>query len=332
MNMTKLAVFEHWSKGGHAEGLNMKKTIHYPPPKRIIAALLLAVAVVCTQIPVATPGSAAMVRLNLKTVSQINAEASSYDNAIRELNAITVSTLVNAKTTEEILEKHAPKLKFGRTKLLALALSDSTFVSAVKAKAFDKQSAEKFVAELALDSNAIFKVSGASALRDRLRSAVSADVQKLQRLAKLFKENEETLRRAGTGGIPAAITVSVAALAAISIVAVAAAAAVLSSPYFAAALTAAAAPVITAGAIVTAGAAGAIAAGAAALVAAVTTSAGAAADEAQDKVAECEDRADRRYRRCKNKAHELFGPAVAVAVEACKAEWLYALGECLVTE
>jgi hypothetical protein len=294
---------------------------------RLLLALLLGLSITSSQWAFVSRGSAA-VTLNLKSASQIQSEANSYDAAIRDLSAISLSTVANLRATQDILEAQVPKLKFGRTKLLAIALSDATFIGSIKAKVFDKQSAEKFALELAQEKEAIYKLSGASAVRDRIKAVVSADVTKLQKLAQLFKENAETLNRQAEP--ITSVGVAVGVMSAAVVVAILIAAAMVAVP----GLTAALAVLASGGAALAVGVAtaAAVAAGAIAIVAATASSAGAAVDQAQDKVAECENKADSKYKRCKSSAQELIGPAVGVALEACKAKWLVDVGECLVLD
>jgi hypothetical protein len=295
---------------------------------RLCLALLLGLGITSSQWAFAPSRSAAVIGLNLKTTSQINSEANSYDNAIRELSAINLSTVANLKATQDILEAQVPKLKFGRTKLLAIALSDATFIGAIKAKVFDKQSAEKFALELAQEKEAIYKLSGASAVRDRIKAVVSADATKLQKLAQLFKENAETLNRQAEP--ITSVLVAVGVMSATVVVAILIAAAMVAVPGLTAALVALAsgAAFVDVGVATTA----AVAAGAFAIVAATASSAGAAVDQAQDKVAECENKADSKYKRCKSSAQELIGPVVGAALEACKAKWLADVGACLLLD
>ena len=298
---------------------------------RISLTVMLTVAIAWSQWPFANRSSAAAIGINLKTASQISSEATSYDNAIRELSAISLSTVANLKGTQDILEAQVPKLKFGRTKLLSIALSDSAFIGSLKAKVFDQQSAEKLALELAQEKEAIYKLSGASAVRDRIKAAVSADVEKLQRLAKLFKENEAALRKKeGTGGTGADVTRAVAVISAVAIVVVVIAAAMIAAPALTAAVVALAAGAAVVG--VSAAAAATVAAAAAAIVSGAATSAGAAAEQAQDKVAACVDKADSKNKKCKSDAYNLFGPAIGIALEKCKADWAWELGACLVLD
>lgn len=301
--------------------------------QRVLIGMMLTLAISWSQWPFPSRGSAAM-GINLKTASQISSEANSYDNALRELTAITLSTVANLKTTEDIVQAQVPYLKFGRTKLLAVALSDSTFIGAVRARVFDKQSAEKFAIELAQKKEAINDLSGASALRDRINAEVSAEVAKLQKLAQLFKENAETLNRQAQliTTVSVAIAIGAALISAAVVVAILIAAAMVAVP----ALTAALVALASGGAGVAMGvataAAAALAAGAVAIVAAAASTAGAAADQAQDKVAECDDKADSKYRRCKSSAKDLFGPAVKIALEVCKAKWVGDVAECVLLD
>jgi hypothetical protein len=294
---------------------------------RLCLAFLIGLGITSSQWVLAPSRSAPVIGLNLKTASQISSEANSYDNAIRDLSAINLSTLTNLKMTQDILEAQVPKLRFGRTKLLSIALGDSTFIGAVRAKVFDKRSAENFAFELAQQKEAINDLSGASALRNRISTEVSLEVMKLKKLAQLFKENAETLNKRAQliTTVSVAIAIGTAAMSTAVVVAILIAAAMVAVP----ALTGALVSLAAGGANVAAGLAQTAVSATAVAIIAATASTAAAADQAQDKVAECADKADSKYKKCNSSAHDLIGPLVGIALEECKAKWVFDAGECL---
>ena len=303
---------------------------------RLLLMLLMSLGIASSQWPFASSGSAA-VTLNLKSGPQITSEANSYDTAIREISriaALNLTTPEGSKTAQEILETHVPHLKFGRSKLIVLGLSDSSFVSAIKAKTFDTKSAQQFALELGQDATSIFKLSGASAIRDRISSSVAADISKLEKVARLLKEAAAKLSaESNLGTISATIVAPVTAISATLIAVVIAAAAVVAVPALGAALVGLATTV--AGASATAGSAfgaasAAAIAGAAAVVAGVT--AVASSEETQEKITACQDKADSHYRRCKSAANDLPWPANGVARDGCYADWLLEAAKCLVSD
>jgi hypothetical protein len=133
----------------------------------------------------------------LKSESQLRSEAALYDGAIREIERIANLKLAvpeESKKAQAILDKQVPNLRFSRSKLVALGLSDASFASAIKAKAPDKKAADPFAQELARDNKAILKLSGAQSLADRIRKSVAEDTAKLRRIAELLKQAGAEIR------------------------------------------------------------------------------------------------------------------------------------------
>ena len=296
---------------------------------RLGLATLLVMSVAVTQWPLPSK-SATIVSLNLKSASQIISEAKIFEGAVQSINGITALNLKDAassKTTETILETNVPKLKLIHSRLLAIALTDSTLIGAAKARASDQKSAEQFALEVCQDANAILKLSGAVAVRDKMQSTLQSDIDKIQKTAQYIRDNEAAQRAMERAQLLAAISTAAMITAAIILVVVAVMVAVF---------TFGAAVATIAGAV----AAGSIAVGAAAaaaraaqFVAAAAVSAGAsAADAAADKVEACSKKADSKYKSCKSDAYKLVGPAVGLALEACKATWVYEAAKCLVTD
>ena len=122
---------------------------------RAITIAVVVVSLLSLRVPraVATPQ-----RPSLKPESQVKSEANLYDAAIREIGRISTMKLTTAdefNRIKVILERQVPNLRFNRSKLISLVLSDTTFINAAKARASTKESAEEFARELATDSRSV---------------------------------------------------------------------------------------------------------------------------------------------------------------------------------
>jgi predicted phage tail protein len=289
----------------------------------------LVMVLTSTQWPLSSNSSAA-VTLKLKTESQIKSESALYDAALREITRIEtlkLKTPEDSKIAEDILEQQVSNLRFGRSKLIAMGLSDSTFVNAVKAKVYDKKSADQFAQELAKDSAAILKLPGAAAVRDQIRKKADADANKLQSIVRKLKEEEARKRNEANLDASAIVpTAPIKVIAAAIIVSILVAVAIIVSVNT---LGAALALVVVAAAGASATAA-ALAAGAAAVVAGVEEVASNVPSE--EKIAACQDKADTKYKNCKSKANKLWEPVRSIERGHCRADWLFDAAVCLATD
>jgi hypothetical protein len=133
----------------------------------------------------------------------LKSEAALYDTAIREIGGISSMKLANpdeSKAAQVILKNQTPNLKFIRSKLISLGLSDSSFGSAVKAKTGnDRKSAQEFAAELAKDRTAILKLNGAQSLKDKMLRTVESDRATLRKIADQLKQAAADIREKAKG-------------------------------------------------------------------------------------------------------------------------------------
>ena len=167
------------------------------PIRFLLATALSLGLVVSNQLPFAGFSGSAAADLNLKSESQLKSEAALYDTAIREIGRISSMKLANpdeSKVAIAVLKKQIPNLRFNRSKLIALGLSDSSFRSAVKARTNDKKSGEEFAAELARDRTAILKLNGAQSLKDGMLRAVESDASMLRKIADQLKQAAADIR------------------------------------------------------------------------------------------------------------------------------------------
>jgi hypothetical protein len=300
---------------------------------RVLLAMAVTAGLLWNQWPLASHGSAAAT-LNLKSESQLKTEAGLYDTAIREISRLADLKLANpdtSKTALSIIDKQAPNLKFGRSKLIALGLGNSTFVSAVKAKGADKKSTEQFGQELSKDPNSILKLNGASAVADQIRNSAAADIAKLQKVAQLLRQAGADIKAKAHHAVKArstatvseaALTLPPAGLTTEQIVILVVVVAVIAFPPLGIVLVDISSPAV-AGVI-----AAALVAEAALLVARLVENAG--TDKGRDRVAECEDNAAARKRHCISEAGDLPFPISIAAEDACYAQWLLDAAVCLV--
>lgn len=326
----------------------MKLHTHRQSKSRFAVRLFVTFSVLVGLLTVGLPirfGQPVMVEaraaadLPLRSESQLRSEASLYQTAINEIGRISTMSLTTVKelaVANAVVEKHVSNLRFARSKLIALGLNDSSFVSAVKAKGRDKEATVQFGTDLVKDRSSIFRVSGGQALGDRMRSSLNADVAKIRQIAAQLKKAAADVKgkqghhfsRSGITPSSAIVTehtmlsmpsvdIDPVLLAVLVIVV-----AVIVCPPLGLVLLnlagVATVPVFVAIEI----------AGAAQFVASLVENAG--TDEGRDKVAACQDAVDRKYRRCKDNAEDKGLLAEAYKAE-CYAEWLTASAACWVS-
>ena len=158
--------------------------------RSLLATALTMGLVVSNQLPLAAFSAAAVVKLNLKSESQLKSEAALYDRAIYEigqLQTMSVVTVDDLKKVNTILERQIPNLRFNRSNLTDIGLGESAFVAAAKVRTLDKKAAEEFANEPGRDPNAIFKLNGATSLGDRMERSLETDTTMLRRVAGRLK-------------------------------------------------------------------------------------------------------------------------------------------------
>ena len=285
--------------------------------------------------------AAPVIELKLRSESQIKIEAGWYDTALQEVSRVATLNVKQPdglKAVHDILNTQVPKLRYNRSKLASIGLAEATFISAVRARAKDKTTAEQFALELANDPSSILRISGGQALADRLRRSIEADVGKLRQIAAQLqqasvelKQNTKihhssakyysalNLKSATPAGWPQDLSAAVIPI----VVAVA----VIVVPPLALALhlianAIAGVTVIAIGVYVT----GVYLAAAVTLIENLISNLG--SDEGKDKIAECQRQVDAKYLTCVNVADQL-GILSAAARLACYSNWLLASGACL---
>lgn len=163
-----------------------------------VVATLCVAFVVYLPLRVSSAVSRTNVAADLKSESEFRSEASRYEAAIRAIGGIATMKLDTGndlRSALEILKRETVNLRFFRSKLVALALSDSTVMGAAKRRATDKRAAEEFTRELNGDPNSVLKLTGADALKTRLQRSRDADAATLNRAAEKLKEAAERLQK-----------------------------------------------------------------------------------------------------------------------------------------
>ncbi|PWT94465.1 MAG: hypothetical protein C5B55_02690 [Blastocatellia bacterium] len=272
--------------------------------------------------------SLAPVAPTIKSESQIKSEASLYETAIREIGQITQLNLATpevSKTAQGVLAKQIPNLRLNRSKLVAFGLNDSSFVSAVKARAGDKKSAQQFAMELGNDHSAILKLSGAQSVATRIRSSAEADNLLLTKVAALLKQAAADIKanaRAHHAHIKAVARttsesthlLAPSTLSSEDTTLLVVAAAIVICPVLGLVIFELAASV----AVIV-------------FYVALLTTPFLIVGGTADKVQECEDKARKNCDNCKDDASKLVFPLNIAAADACDAELLFEITVCMAT-
>jgi len=288
-----------------------------------LVALSLFTSLILTTLSFGSPAStAAAVAPTLKSESQIKSEAILYDTAIREISRLAnlnLTVLDNVKVARATIEKNAPNLRFNRSKLVSLAMNDSTFMGAARTKSSDPKAARDFIEAFCKDSKSILTLPGAASVASRMQSSLDADNLMLQKVADLLKRASAELKKTNAHHALKTVPASVPSLAvsATLIETLVLAAAVVVFPPLALVLFEVAVN-------------GAIVAVAALVVGRLVVNIG--TEKGRDAVAACQDQAEATYHNCTDKAEEL-GPFLApAAVELCLAQWLLQAAGCLLID
>ena len=292
---------------------------------------LFVIALVITGlVNVGIPRSHAFQRPNLKSDTQIKSEARLYETAILEIGRIETLGLKTADEftrAKSIVHQHGPNLKFIRSRLVSLALTDSTLISAARARTNTTKLAEEFAMDLAQNSESIFKLSGGATVKDKISRSYTNDVtlllrvaEKLKRAASEFKGHHAVVKLPHNA-TPQRVEAAVTVLASVVVASLILSAVMIACPPLGLALyllsAAALGVVFTAGYAVVSGA---IIAGTNALLARVAAEVG--VDVGSDKSAECLATAESIRTTC-----EAEDP-LARALGVCLAEFLLRAAAC----
>jgi hypothetical protein len=135
----------------------------------------------------------------IKTESQYRAEASRYDAAVRAIAGIITMKL---ETTDElkaalnIVQQHRQNLKLFWSKLIVLALSNSTFSTAVKRKIPTLDAATTFLSSLTADKTKLTTVNGFDDVKTQIANATTTDAAVLRRASDRLKTAADRLKAA----------------------------------------------------------------------------------------------------------------------------------------
>lgn len=153
-----------------------------------ITAALVITSLLTMSLPKA---NAAVQRVALKSDTQVKSEARLYDTAILEIGRIETMALVTAEDftrAKSIIHKQAPNLKFIRSKLLAVALNDTTLISDARTRTSTTKLAEEFAHDLATNAEVAFKLRGGAAVKDKISRTYSDGVNLLVRVSEKLKK------------------------------------------------------------------------------------------------------------------------------------------------
>ena len=297
-----------------------------------IFRMLAVAAVVAGLVNLGLPRTRAAVQgPPLKTESQLRTEAGLYDAAIREISRIetmNLTTVDEVSRVKTLLERHVPNLRFNRSRLVAFALTDTTFVNAAKSRASTKASANEFAKQLVADSQSIFRLNGGAAVKDKVSRSFQSDVSMLKRVSEKLRRAAVELKPQSPAHHanvdPTALKLSSQritvrdTLTVIVVASVLVSAAMLVGPLLGLEL------LVMAGLVAVVGGTDLLIAGASILVVRALTNI--SSEEGRDKIADCLQGVDAKKSSC-----ETENPLYA-AVGGCLAEWVLNAAACLAVE
>lgn len=174
----------------------MKKIVISIKHSAAIAVVLCFSLITYPLLRVVSAGTGAPI--DLKSKSQYRSEAVRYDSALRAVAGITTMKLETADDLKQaiaLVERERSNLKLRLSKLVDLAINDSTFSAAIQKRAPDKQTAEAFAKALSASPREVLKLEGAEALKARMHRNAEADAEILKRSATRLKEAAEKIKR-----------------------------------------------------------------------------------------------------------------------------------------
>lgn len=261
-----------------------------------------------------------------KSESQFKSEASKYESAIRAIGGIATMKLDTAdglKQAIAIVDRERPNLKLYRSKLVAMALSDSTFVRAVKKVAVNESAAETFLKSLIADRKVVLNLEGAKSLQTRLERSIERDAatlsqagERLKAAADSFKPTSQLREAPDSRSHDGYTLVRVRAD---------------ETRPFGSPVSSVLLPVdpvtIIAGVAL---AAALVVVGVFAATAIRNLYNSTFTEEGRDRVAECQKQADDRLEACVAAANKQFFPFNVPLLAACSAQWLLSQSKCLI--
>jgi hypothetical protein len=262
-----------------------------------------------------------------KSESQFKSEAARYERAIRAIGGIATMKLDTAdglKQAIAIVDRERPNLKLYRSKLVAMAIGDSTFVSAVKKVAANESAAETFLKNLNADRKIVLNLEGTKSLQTRMERSIEGDAailrqagERLKAAADSFKPTSQQRGAPDSRSQDGYTFVRVRAD---------------ETRPFGSPVSSVLPPVdpvtIIAGIAI---AAAVIVAGVFAVTAIRNLYNNTFTEEGRDEVAECQKDADDRLGACVSAANKQFFPFNLPLLAACDAQWLISQAKCLLT-
>ncbi len=165
-------------------------------------AIALCLSIILYPLIRSTTAASANSAADVKTESQLRAEASRYDGAIRaisEIGTMKLDTGGDLARAVTILDREAPNLKLHFSKYVALALSDSTFSAAVKRKLSNRATAETVLKQMSTDRKIVLTLDGAASVKSRIERSAASDAAVLRRAGERLQDAAERIKKAGPG-------------------------------------------------------------------------------------------------------------------------------------
>jgi hypothetical protein len=141
--------------------------------------------------------------MDVKTEATYKAEALRFDNAIRAMAGIITMKLEtpdDLKVARAIVERESGNVTLLLSKLVAMGLSDSTFVAAVKKKGPTAKEAEALFKAIVADPQKALELDGGRALHTRMRSVIASSADTLRRAGARLREAADKIKTRGSTG------------------------------------------------------------------------------------------------------------------------------------
>jgi len=297
---------------------------------RLVSLRIGIVAFVCVSLltypPARISSMASMNAAEAKSESQIKSEAASYEKAVNAIAGIAnmkLDTADGLRQANAIVDRERPNFKFFRSKLIAMAMGDTTFASGVKKVAANEKAAEAFLKSLLADRKLVLDVDGAKSLQTRIARTIELDATRLRQAGERLKVAAEAFKpttqpdeardtRFGNGltyiKVRSSDTNAFASL-------------VDPSPFFVDPLTVIAGIALAAAVIV---------AVAFAVTAIKNLYENTFTEAGRDQVAECQGEADDRLAACVTAANRQAFPFNLPLLAVCNAQWILSQAKCQV--
>jgi hypothetical protein len=172
------------------KGETMKTIVSSISIKAVIATVLCVTFVIYPALRISS-ARAAYASVDLKSEAEVRSEATRYDGAMRAIAGVASMKLEKPdemKRALATLDSKGSDLKFHRSKLIVLGLSDTSFTGAVKKASPNKEAAEALIKETTANPKAVLELNGAQSLVTRLQQSAQTEAATLRRVSERLKE------------------------------------------------------------------------------------------------------------------------------------------------